>query len=698
MALQHHTLGGALSGTLEANGVTSCRVVTTNRGNDHAELKVSRLVDDSDLLAAFDEVTIKRPSGVVVFRGWRQKAPRRGDALGESHIYTLDGPWQYYLEGITYKRPMVVPSNPADPASALTTVQTSKVILFQAPASPGSDPAPWTIQQQIADALDQATGINYDLGDLPTIAPPEDEQRDLTLADVVEICLRWCPAIQCYWDYTTSLPTLRFTAGGSSHSLFADSGALSSIDVSPRADLLVGEVLLTFLQEQTAEVSGETKRWNKVTTQVSTVANGSPRKLDLLIELRGDQWRTSIATQEQRLKVQAIPTSGAGLIAWLQSVVPWLRTSTSVTLGTLAGESGSAVVDEPSDYADVFPGDSESREDTYGAWDKTDPANELLWGSVQPWMPVHAENVVMRVQIDAATWPGGTPPVGAPTLPAEVPIRYTWCDGQSKTYRSVADFTDESLPGEPVPTGLAALLHAGFSALDYELQVHQEEEEPDWLYLPGDLVSVDGRGGIIQRITRDIGPGITSIEAGPTQHLALDNLLALILRNRRRIKALSTRSVWTGGPRDDGGSVIGATHAGATVVGGSGGGGTGIQPFSLLIEDASTVRLKGSTVFSSSPTFSGATADGADWLISVSASGKVWAKITIDSSGAITARELGNGASLPSDTSTTFHEQIGSYTWSGGALTAVQNDRYGPVGKDVCRDWFNATATYGVTW
>ena len=87
---------------------------------------------------------------------------------------------------------------------------------------------------------------------------------------------------------------------------------------------------------------------------------------------------------------------------------------------------------------------------------------------------------------------------------------------------------------------------------------------------------------------------------------------------------------------------------------------------------------------------------------SVSASGVIYAQVTVNSTtGAITARALNNGSSLPANTATVFHEQIGTYTVTGtgdARAVSVSNSRCGSVYVNICRIWYAASAPfYGVS-
>lgn len=124
------------------------------------------------------------------------------------------------------------------------------------------------------------------------------------------------------------------------------------------------------------------------------------------------------------------------------------------------------------------------------------------------------------------------------------------------------------------------------------------------------------------------------------------------------------------------------------------------RPFELVKIDESHFRLMASTLAGGSSTDIGFDEGDPDpgMVFTVSGDGMVYGKLTINSSGEITNREILNGSSPPANTSTTFHTVIGSYGFTDGVLY-VSNNGYGPIEAVICRNWFTSTAPfYGVTW
>ena len=102
-------------------------------------------------------------------------------------------------------------------------------------------------------------------------------------------------------------------------------------------------------------------------------------------------------------------------------------------------------------------------------------------------------------------------------------------------------------PQEARPTGLAAALHAQFKELTHSVQWKLVGRDVDWSTKVGFAVGVKNAGdpqlagsrSIIQKITRDIGTGTTSYEAGPPWQLGLNDLVSMTRFNRSRNAARS---------------------------------------------------------------------------------------------------------------------------------------------------------------
>lgn len=124
------------------------------------------------------------------------------------------------------------------------------------------------------------------------------------------------------------------------------------------------------------------------------------------------------------------------------------------------------------------------------------------------------------------------------------------------------------------------------------------------------------------------------------------------------------------------------------------------HPFTLLdasAAGAAKIRVVYGSVDGQTP--SGMSAgDVPPYEITVSGVGYVFVIVTIDSgTGAITSVTLGNGATVPDNSATTFHFTIGSYSVDGSAITLAQSVS-GSLAFVTCRNWYSDPPTFTANW
>lgn len=117
------------------------------------------------------------------------------------------------------------------------------------------------------------------------------------------------------------------------------------------------------------------------------------------------------------------------------------------------------------------------------------------------------------------------------------------------------------------------------------------------------------------------------------------------------------------------------------------------QPFEIYANAAGVIVMKTSTIDGEEPS---QFADG-DWPLPAGGYNEVYAHVTINSDGDVTAKVLETGATVPDDTDTEKYDAIGNANTNPEVFT-FNNYRFGPVGITVCRDWFSNPATYSVSW
>jgi len=132
---------------------------------------------------------------------------------------------------------------------------------------------------------------------------------------------------------------------------------------------------------------------------------------------------------------------------------------------------------------------------------------------------------------------------------------------------------------------------------------------------------------------------------------------------------------------------------------GGGGSAPACTAFKLTVSTADKFTVSESTVAGLTP--SGFTAGLQEFTVVIT-DGVVFAKLIIDSAGDPVSATVEQDATLPTDTATDFHRQIGTFHVEGtgeDAVLSVSQTRCGPFEAAICRNWFAAEAPfYGITW
>lgn len=94
-------------------------------------------------------------------------------------------------------------------------------------------------------------------------------------------------------------------------------------------------------------------------------------------------------------------------------------------------------------------------------------------------------------------------------------------------------------------------------------------------------------------------------------------------------------------------------------------------PFQLAVASPTQIRVYLGTVNGNAPDdFS--PGDTPPFLLSVSGDGVVFIEVTTDAGGTITDVSVSFDASMPADSAGDYHQQIGSFSSSGGSLVVAQ--------------------------
>ena len=466
---------------------------------------------DADVPFAYGDILELKKDGVRWFYGRVATVPRQAQGAEESRGYTVAGPW-WWLENIVFQQDWLI----GDGAGATTLVKKSRAILSQ-----DIDGDKLNTGEVIAEALDYAIarGAPIVKGSIdPALTVPYQEVKDLTVADVVRLVLRWSPDVVTYIDYTTTTPTLhvRKKENLSPASFAFTQDPIQSFAATPRSDLVPPSVALKF---EILNTVGD-DQWTDMVTQIAPdEASGlEVGALVATIELQGVRG----SKQQQAVETQPLdPTSKA----WWISKVPSLTEGDFVHVGnwnyaglqfknpTVTNESGTPV-----------------------SWPR-----EIIDGAVPEWRSDDAERVTVAADVTYMRADGN----GKRTLVEDEPmkVKCTATDLYSKTYVRVT--TEDA--GEPVPEGLAQSIYDSVSVLHYEGQmslVSDELVEPGYL---GKVINVSGgraewasMAALVQTVTEDIDNGTVSIRFGPAAHLSPQDLVALLRANREAVR--STRN------------------------------------------------------------------------------------------------------------------------------------------------------------
>lgn len=323
--------------TLDDWGISQLTVTKAALMGDRMSFEVPcTLAVDAAIAARGSLVKLFSPDGVCRFIG-ELREPKPVIATGEQRrIYTVEGPW-WWLQRVTYKQPWRFPAEvPTDyigPETEMNEEQVGLVTLFrQYEVTPGSEGNPAVIDaskidlsEQIGDALEQAVDyfgglvppieLDYDLGHVPSdtnpftvqtnVEPPEDEKKDLSVLDVLEVALRWVPYVTARWDYYSGTPKLMFSAAQAMDSAgalipggrvdgdgftvrnAAVTDLVRDVDLEPLDDRMAGTVKLNYL---ITNVLPDDVIYRSTESDTSTVDNGSKAEMEITVELRGAMW------------------------------------------------------------------------------------------------------------------------------------------------------------------------------------------------------------------------------------------------------------------------------------------------------------------------------------------------------------------------------------------------------------------------
>lgn len=220
--------------TLGESGFSAASLEVTSEGNDTLTLTADLAIDEPPVISAFEKV-ILTAGGVRRFVGWLDQAPRRAAGSASSLSYTLAGPMRW-LERVTLASEgtgglIQLGVDVEGLGADVTALDVNlRFVLDHAIARVGA----------VIDYVD--ADLEEDIFQHP-IAP--EFRIDSTCDVLIRRLLKFAPTVSYWWDYTTTVPTIRFadTARASADKTLSESAyELSAAGLNPRYDLLHDQV------------------------------------------------------------------------------------------------------------------------------------------------------------------------------------------------------------------------------------------------------------------------------------------------------------------------------------------------------------------------------------------------------------------------------------------------------------------------
>lgn len=603
-----------------------------NQQPDSVTFRAEGRASDADPLFAFGSTVQIFRDGVVWFTGRVVQVPARASAAAEDQLYRLAGPW-WYLENLVFQQTW---QSTDGVDSTLIPINKSRIILTQK-----ADGTKLNTGQAIQEVLTYATslGVPITLGEItPNAFAPYSEVLDASCAEVIRTLLRWTPDAVATFDYTTApYPTLSIfrRADAIAVTLPAYGSPVSELELTPRYDLQRPSVVLKF--EQTNVLDSESYTALIVQPAPTTTTGNELGAWVMTLDLAGAR----ATYQKQNVLVQPLPTGAtdSGVIAWWKTRFPWLNDFDDSTLSVVSG-SFSVAVENPASY----PGITTS-----------ELPNEVLEGSIAPWMNVHAAPLILHstLQYSGPSTTESNDVWGAAGT-RDLYARIIGTDATSQTYSRLTSAID----GEPVPANLAAALYAAVSILQYDGRVVLVEEECSSQVKPGQLLNLTGgraewttMNAQVQRVVENVNLGQTTLVVGPAHHLGHADLQELLRANalRRPSYRLSERT--TGHATGNATQTDGGQHqprSDSTHRPSAGGTSLPNTPFELLnVSDTTGLKVEvnpNSKLQQSLTPNDTLTVTGVGTPIAVSVGTLIWLEVDFDATLAVTGVSIQSGS------------------------------------------------------
>jgi len=392
-----------------------------------------------------------------------------------------------------------------------------RAILFLNPGVPGGR---YTTGQQIGIVCNAVMGAGAPFT-VPSpvtggIAPPFDEQINITCAQAISRCLAYHPHAVLWFDYSTQVPSLRFGQRGGLAQRSVALGDIEELDIRQRTDLLVPGVAIYY--ERTNTVDGVTFPQTIADIYPPSADPNATDTLCAVYDLRGD----TVATVSQKITAADFPFPLRD-VAWWKGKVPQLNDYASVVISD-AKRTGSSL------------------------------PNILTRGTRQDWMGIRVEPCELTCTATCTMKDESNNTVSVVRKLITVSLFATDASVGTQTLRHITGFQ----PGEAVPVGVAQAMWQEWSQLHFEGSFVTVRDECGGDILPGNAVGITGgrpewagMGAMVVRVSERIDAGETSVAFGPVRGIDLDARVMFERAARTRQFAVSAQLV-SGEAEDDG--------------------------------------------------------------------------------------------------------------------------------------------------
>jgi hypothetical protein len=490
--------------TFAAAGVESAVANFRSGAGSTLRLDIATAYDAAPLLS-YDAACTVACDGTAYFRGKARSARPSADGSIEGQSIEIRDAW-HDLEETIYQEPWSVGSG---------SVMLPIAVLGVASGTG----ARITTSQQITEAVNYAisTGVAIQLGSVPTgILLWPTEVRNISVAEVIRLSLRyhadWVPWI----DHSTGPPTLNFTARSALTTRALDAADLSSVDIVRRDDLKPAAVRIVYLNATV--IDGVVYRDGIVDKYPGGGPDSGPRVLSTVIELAGGQMQF----QKSRIQTRILPTDQASAKTWLKKKFPHLKDVDPAHFTVTEWEK--ELVDDADDHPDPINPRAERLEPA----DADDLPRELVRGTIEDWMRKKVGRVRISVSIKSAA--GATAAEKAAIAKGTPPVTVTATNAVTKIYKGITQFTAP----EAAPTGIAQRVYESLSSYQYDGSVSFEAEDAPVTRYHGTALNITGgasgwstMAAAVHQVSVDIGRGRVSLSVGPAPYVSAEDFLEL---------------------------------------------------------------------------------------------------------------------------------------------------------------------------